>query len=178
MNEFLLLNLPEALDLDLEKLKSNYQELASQHHPDAGGEEDLFKQLNQAYEKLVHPHSRAICLLSVKKIQYESRGSISENIMNCFMPLSELLQETDSHIKDVKLASSVLQKALLSAKSLTIQGNVEQWIENLDSKQQAIEQQIKELSLTGSEIQTFIRDLAFIFKWKAQLRARFAELFI
>lgn len=35
-----------------EAIKTAYRKLARQHHPDAGGDEEKFKQLNQAYEVL------------------------------------------------------------------------------------------------------------------------------
>lgn len=35
-----------------EELKKSYRSLAREHHPDHGGNQDVFKQVQQAYEKL------------------------------------------------------------------------------------------------------------------------------
>lgn len=43
-------NLPETTDYDT--VKKTYRKLALKHHPDKGGKEELFKQLNQQYEYL------------------------------------------------------------------------------------------------------------------------------
>jgi curved DNA-binding protein CbpA len=41
-----------------EEIKSKYKSLAQQHHPDKGGDPELFKQIKHAYEVLIDPISR------------------------------------------------------------------------------------------------------------------------
>lgn len=42
-----------------EDIKRAYRRLAHQHHPDKGGEETKFKEINEAYQILSDPHKRA-----------------------------------------------------------------------------------------------------------------------
>jgi len=39
-------------------IKEAYKKLAKQHHPDLGGDEEKFKQINEAYETLKNPETR------------------------------------------------------------------------------------------------------------------------
>jgi molecular chaperone DnaJ len=48
-----------ARDASAEDIKSAFRKLAKEHHPDAGGEEDKFKELNEAYEVLSDPEKRS-----------------------------------------------------------------------------------------------------------------------
>lgn len=42
-----------------QEIKTAYRKLAIKHHPDQGGDSDLFKQLTEAYDTLKDPHKRA-----------------------------------------------------------------------------------------------------------------------
>lgn len=46
------LGLQDEINLDLSKLKKKYNQLASKHHPDKGGDERLFIELKTAYNDL------------------------------------------------------------------------------------------------------------------------------
>jgi curved DNA-binding protein len=58
MDYYSILGVPKnASDKDL---KSAYKKLSMQHHPDRGGSEDKFKQVNEAYSTLKDPHKRGM----------------------------------------------------------------------------------------------------------------------
>lgn len=42
-----------------QEIKTAYRKLAIKHHPDQGGDADVFKQLTEAYDTLKDPHKRA-----------------------------------------------------------------------------------------------------------------------
>lgn len=65
----------EALGLDRsatqEEIKKTFKKLSKEHHPDAGGDEDRFKEVSEAYETLGDPEKRAV---------YDKFGVEGENI--------------------------------------------------------------------------------------------------
>jgi curved DNA-binding protein len=54
-------------DADAAALKSAYKKKAMEHHPDRGGDENKFKQLNEAYDVLKDPQ---------KKAMYDTYGTV------------------------------------------------------------------------------------------------------
>ena len=42
-----------------DEIKSAFRKLAKQHHPDTGGDTNKFQQINEAYNTLKDPQSRA-----------------------------------------------------------------------------------------------------------------------
>ncbi len=177
MNHFTLLDIPQEAVIDLDTLKEHFQQLAAKNHPDNGGDEQAFQQVNQAYQILSVSHTRLKHLLELHSISFSPRGTVSDSVMASFMPIGELSQEISSHLQSVKKASSSLRKALLSSKSLELQEQVETWIDTLDSTE---EQQLKDIldqPLDTPLFQTIIRNLAFLYKWKAELREHYSHLF-
>ena len=50
-----------------DEIKKAFRKLAQKHHPDAGGDEETFKEINEAYEVLSDPE---------KKEQYDTYGTV------------------------------------------------------------------------------------------------------
>lgn len=50
-----------------DEIKKAFRKLAQKHHPDAGGDEETFKQINEAYEVLSNPE---------KKAEYDQFGTV------------------------------------------------------------------------------------------------------
>jgi curved DNA-binding protein CbpA len=63
MNPYTELDVP--VDASLETIKQRYRTLAQMHHPDKGGDEELFKRIKLAYEILSDP---------VRRKQYDITG--------------------------------------------------------------------------------------------------------
>lgn len=47
-------------DASDKEIKKAFRKLAQKHHPDAGGDEDKFKEINEAYEVLSNPEKRKV----------------------------------------------------------------------------------------------------------------------
>lgn len=56
MNPYKILDLP--VSVSYEEIRKRYKSLAQLHHPDRGGDEELFKQIKLAYEILSDPTRR------------------------------------------------------------------------------------------------------------------------
>ena len=63
MNPYTELDVPD--DASLETIKQRYRTLAQMHHPDKGGDEELFKRIKLAYEILSDP---------IRRKQYDITG--------------------------------------------------------------------------------------------------------
>lgn len=66
MNPYNVLDLPISATFD--EIKQKYKHLAQYHHPDKGGDEEVFKQIKLAYEILSDP---------VRRQQYDKTGKIN-----------------------------------------------------------------------------------------------------
>ena len=61
-------------DASLETIKHQYRTLAQMHHPDKGGDEDIFKRIKLAYEILSDP---------IRRKQYDITGeTVTSNVKN------------------------------------------------------------------------------------------------
>jgi len=144
-NYFTILETPVASVIDSESLKANFQRLAAKHHPDKGGEEQYFQKINRAYHCLSVDHDRLKHLLEIQNLQFEARGTVSDEVMACFMPIGELSQKVQTHLKSVKETTSTLIKALLSGKSMELQEQVEKWIDQIEHLESSQLRRIREL---------------------------------
>ncbi len=173
INYFHLLSQPENAHLDLDALTESYTALASEHHPDKGGDELKFNEINTAYQTLKSPSQRLKHLMELAEINYDKRGTVSNHLMNTFMSTGETLQKADTFIKKKQAATSALAKALLEPQTIDIQESISQQIDNIEQQQQ----QTLANTTSPDHYEISSRDLAFLEKWQAQLKQRYASLF-
>ena len=93
------------LSLNSEELRSKFQELSKKHHPDAGGHEERFTQINQAHQTLSNPASRIGHLYElIFEVSLRSDGSLSSDVMDLFServtPQGETVQT--AQIQEIK----------------------------------------------------------------------------
>jgi curved DNA-binding protein len=74
-------------DATPDDIKQAYRKLAKQHHPDAGGDANVFKQISQAYEVLSDAHKR-----QQYDLQHDQRIHVSMNFGYGFDPFAEIIQ--------------------------------------------------------------------------------------
>ncbi len=182
MSAFDLLNLPYYANIDEDMLRERFQTLSLELHPDQGGDEAEFKALNHAYQTLRTASGRLKELFSIYHVDYASRGTVAPELIDLFMSTGDLLQRIDSHLRSKEAATTTLNKALLETQSMTLQQElshqiqqVEETLKQAHSHLQTIDQQ-GVLSCTELATQT-ARNLAFLEKWRAQLKERFGQLF-
>jgi len=172
-NYFTLLGMEQEIHLDLELLTKNHQQLAAQHHPDKGGDENKYRLINTAFSTLKTPSKRIMHLMDILNIQHDKRGTVSDQLMDLFMSTAQLLQETDAFLRKKSAATSALAKALLENESQQFQEHLSNQINIIGSE---TAQKLQTAEVSDSLAQT-ARDLAFLEKWQAQLKERYASLF-
>lgn len=122
MNFFALFGFEEAFDIDLSRLSNTYKSLAQVTHPDkfsqASDSEKLMAvqksaQVNDGYQVLKHPLSRAEHLLSIRGIQlsHETKTLQDPAFLMQQMEWREQLEDVE-HAADQEAALETLDKEL------------------------------------------------------------------
>lgn len=174
MDAFELLKLPRKLEFSEEELRAAFREAGKTVHPDAGGDELAFAEVQKAYALLNSPSKRVRHLLELQGVAGDERGTISNDLMAMFGEVAGALQQADEAVKRRENAMSALAKALLEPALLTAREAIESAIAKVNAKLRG--------TLAACDLADAcaawqcVRDLAFLEKWQAQLRQRFAAL--
>lgn len=172
-NYFTILGLDPAIKIDLENLSDQHKRLASESHPDNQGDEDHYKLINTAYAHLRTPSKRLYHLMTLHEIEYNKRGTVSNNLMDLFMSTAQILQDTDAFLRKKSATTSALGLALLEGESQQFQELLGNQIELIEQEQVSTLENTEDIN----KLEDPARDLAFLEKWQAQLKERYASLF-
>ena len=93
--------------------------------------------------------------------------------MDLFMSTAQLLQNTDQFLRKKASTTSTLALALLEGESQQLQEQLGKQIENIEAEQTTT----LDKATQPKSIESSARDLAFLEKWQAQLKERYACLF-
>ena len=176
MNAFDTFSLTPTLVLDLKDLREIYQNLAAENHPDNDGDKQQFEKINLDYAVLRSPSKRLKAFMQHEGIKYDSRGAVSNDLMDLFMRVGSLVQEADAFIRKKSAATSILAKALLEAESMELQDKLSELIAIIESNQSKITESFSS-PINDSELPQIARNLSFLEKWQAQLQQRYGSLF-
>ncbi|MGJ8672571.1 DnaJ domain-containing protein [Rubritalea sp.] len=176
MNAFKTFSLEPSLSIDLDQLKQSYKNLAASHHPDSGGEKAEFEKVNLAYAALQSPAKRLKAYMEIQEIPHDSRGAVSNDLMDLFMQVGSLVQEADAFIRKKSSATSVLAKALLEGESMEVQDKLSALIAIIEHSQEAITANFPN-DIPQEQLPQLARNLSFLEKWQAQLQQRYGALF-
>lgn len=175
-NFFKLLDIEQATIIDLDTLSDHHKKLAAQHHPDTpgkNGDDSHYKLINTAYTTLKSPSKRLAHLIELSGTPYNKRGTVSDHLMDLFMSTAQLLQDTDQFLRKKSSTTSTLALALLESESQQLQELLGKQIESIEAEQSST----LELASQPESLESSARDLAFLEKWQAQLKERYASLF-
>jgi hypothetical protein len=129
MNAFEVLGLEPRPFLDPQAVKEAHLRAMAQMHPDAVGDNDPARLLNQARDLLVRDRTRLRHLVELTRgSPLVGRGAVPEEIGDLFNPLAELLGHVRGHLQVVAKADSALEKATLVPQGL-------EWFDALQSFQ-------------------------------------------
>ena len=126
MNPYTELDVP--VDASLETIKQRYRTLAQMHHPDKGGDEELFKRIKLAYEILSDP---------VRRKQYDITGETTttnakdEAVANIVQILLHVVPNFNVDQDDLILIAEMETRTMLDLVYKDI-GVTERYILNLE----------------------------------------------
>ena len=180
MNPFEVLNIEPRLVISRDELNQAFREAGKTAHPDAGGSEEGFAQLQAAADTLSRPARRLKAWLELKGVEVDSRGSIGNALMDEFGRVGEETQKAEAFIRKRESAQSALAKAMLENDAQLCREQLEEAMQRLDELTQNIcdgFEALEESGSAGTEAVEWHRDLSFLEKWQASLRSLFAKLF-
>jgi curved DNA-binding protein CbpA len=176
MDAFAELGLERRLAVSGEEIREAFREAGKRRHPDAGGEAEDFSKLQEAERILSDPGARLRHWLRLEGVEGEMRGAVSAGLMDVFGKIGGALQEADALIRERERASSALAKAMLEGRTQACREKLEacQALLEIESDGRTGDLPLVEEGLADGWV--LARELAFLGKWKAQVRERFAAL--
>jgi curved DNA-binding protein CbpA len=176
MNPFERLGLEKRLTLSEAELREAFRAAGKSGHPDAGGSGDEFALLQDAFARLSSPSRRLRCWLDAKGLSGEERGAISPALVDLFGVVGSALQQADAVTKRRDAALSALAKAMLEPAVQQAREALEAALDQVAAALQAEESRFPDMEAGRGDPWLVARDLAFLEKWQAELKGRFAGL--
>jgi hypothetical protein len=176
MNPFTRLGLEQRLTLSEAELREAFRSAGKSGHPDAGGSGDEFAQLQEAFARLSSPSRRLRCWLEANGLTGEERGTISPALLDLFGKVGAALQQADAVTKRREAALSALAKAMIEPAVQQAREALEAALDQVAAALQTEEDRFPDLEAGHGDPWLVARDLAFLEKWQAELKSRFAGL--
>jgi curved DNA-binding protein CbpA len=179
MNAFETLGTETRLTIAGERLREAFQEAGRQAHPDAGGGQEAFALLREAFEILSSPSRRLRHWLELHGTPAETRGTVSPPIMDLFAEVGEVSQRAEALVRRREETKSSLGLALLERETQTCREAVERVISLVEaaiSRECAVFPQYEAATPDPEAASITARNLAFLEKWRIGLRGVFARL--
>lgn len=176
MDPFQQLGLEPRLAISEAELREAFRQSGKSAHPDAGGSGDGFAQLQQAFARLASPARRLRSWLEARGMTGDERGAISPALLDLFGRVGTALQQADGVAKRRDSALSALAKAMLEPAVQQAREALEDALAPVAAAIQAEEARFPELEAGQGDPWRTARDLAFLEKWQAELKARYAAL--
>ena len=183
---FALLDQPRRSWLDLEKLKQAFHEKSRVAHPDAGGTEAGFAQINQAYQVLQEPKRRLQHLLALEGQSPTAAGhKIADKVADLFQSVGVATQEAERVLRKFSSASNPLSRSLLQPDLKRAQGRVEEALAALRDLQASADDELQELSKAETfpmgedrigELQRLYALFSYLTRWTGELEEKRVQL--
>lgn len=179
-NAYHLLSLDPVLVISEEELRDAWRAAGKQAHPDAGGSEDGFAELRDAFARLSSPSRRLMHWLELRGTPGDVRGSIDSGLMDLFSEVGNAAKRAEEVIRKRESAKSSLAKALLENEAQLSREAVERTLAGVESEigremeRFTIYQDAAALDVDAAS--RTARNLAFLEKWRATLRGSYARL--
>jgi curved DNA-binding protein CbpA len=184
---FSLLRLPPRAALDDETLQAAYLQATRLVHPDqTGGDTQLSADLNAAIETLKSPVTRLKHLIEHHSDTPWRAVPLDAALMGLFEKLGPLLQSSATFLKKKQSATTALAKALLANEEMLLRESLEELGLRIDELWQEIETQLgpydsriaESDASVWPELQGIQARLAYLAKWRAQIRENLLGLML
>jgi hypothetical protein len=179
-NAFDILGIDPGLTIAEETLRAAFREAGKTTHPDAGGGDDEFARLREAFEIVSSPSRRLKHWLELRGFTVETRGVVDSVLMDLFGRIGEVTQAAESLIRKRDETKSALGLAMLERETHVCREAVEKAIglvETAITHECAVFPEIERSGTPDLEAATkIVRNLAFLEKWRAGLRSVFSRL--
>lgn len=176
MDPFERLGLEKRLAISEQELREAFRAAGKREHPDAGGSGEDFSALQEAFSQLSSPSRRLRAWLECRGMTGEERGSISPELLDLFAKVGVAIQKADVVTKRRENALSSLAKALLEPEVQAARELLELTLDEVAAALQAQEALFPAIESGNGDPWLTARDLAFLGKWQAELKSRFAGL--
>lgn len=179
-NAFEILGIDPDLTIPEETLRTAFREAGKSAHPDAGGGDDEFAGLRQAFEIVSSPSRRLKHWLELRGFNVETRGVVDTALMDLFGRIGEVTQAAESLIRKRDETKSALGLAMLESQTHVCREAVEKalgMVQDAITRECAVFPEIQTTVSPDLETATkTVRNLAFLEKWRAGLRSVFSRL--
>ncbi len=176
MDPFARLGLAPRLAIPEAELREAFRAAGKLGHPDAGGSGEDFAKLQEAFARLLSPSKRLRAWLEVRGIEGDERGAISAELVDLFGKVGAALQQADAATKRRESALSTLAKAMLEPAVQVAREALETALDDVAAVIGVLEQGFPSIESGAGDPWRSARDLAFLEKWQAELKSRFAGL--
>ena len=180
IDAFQILGIQPALVLSDDTLRDAYREAGKKVHPDAGGGEGEFAALREAFAIISSPSRRLRHWLDLRGTPGDVRGTIEPSLMDLFTEVGAVTQQAESLIRKRDDAKSALVRAMLEGETQIRREAVERAISQVETRitdECAMFYEFEKSSNLDLEAAAkTARNLAFLEKWRAGLRACFSKL--
>jgi curved DNA-binding protein CbpA len=176
MSSFERLGLPVRLVFSEDKIREAFRKMAGVMHPDSGGDEKGFSELQLAQEILLSPARRLKEWMKAKGIGADVRGQIGAGLMDLFQKVAEVGNAAEAAIKVGAGAQSSLAKAMAEVKLMGERERVKSLLSEIGEE---IAEKVAQFSgIEAGEVEPgkVMRDLVFLEKWRTSMKGLYGRL--
>lgn len=179
-NAFEILGIHPGLVLSEETVRTAFRDAGKLVHPDAGGGDDEFAKLREAFEIVSSPSKRLKHWLDLRGTPAETRGTVDPLLLDLFSEVGEVTQRAESLIRRRDETKSALALAMLERETHICRGAVEEEIRVVEAaigRECSVFPEIEGAAAADvAAASKTARNLAFLEKWRVGLRGVFSRL--
>lgn len=159
-----------------EEVREAFRKMAGVAHPDSGGDEKSFSELQLAQETLLSPARRLKVWMLAKGIEAEARGQIGSGLMDLFQKVAETGNAAEATIKLGAGAQSSLAKAMAEVKLMAERERVKALLSVIGDEIGRKVAQFPGIESGDADPGKVMRDLVFLEKWRASMKSVYGRL--